>query len=148
MYRCSSRADKYDKEGMKFRVRSIGRVGLQPPLCCPGQRLQRKSLRLVLHILVVEVGCAPHMQADIGEEFLHSLQQLSGKLEFVEKDDLARFSAAYRWAQHGLDESGPCRVLALVPGQCTGYLQVVLVWGVRFRTGEAVAVAMAQADTV
>ncbi|GAB4822229.1 hypothetical protein N2152v2_009275 [Parachlorella kessleri] len=36
------------------------------------------------------------MQADIGEEFLQSLQQLSNKLEFVEKDDLARFSAAYR----------------------------------------------------
>lgn len=36
------------------------------------------------------------MQTDIGDEFLASLQQLADKLEFVEKDDLAKYSAAYR----------------------------------------------------
>jgi hypothetical protein len=33
----------------------------------------------------------------MGDEFVEHLQALAGKLEYVARDDTARFSAAYRW---------------------------------------------------
>jgi hypothetical protein len=36
------------------------------------------------------------VQGEIGEEFVGHLKALSEKLEYVAKDDTARFSAAYR----------------------------------------------------
>ena len=33
----------------------------------------------------------------MGDEFLASLQQLAAKLEFIEGDETAKYTAAYRW---------------------------------------------------
>ena len=55
--------------------------------------------------------CLPAwLQGEMGDEFVEHLEALAGKLEYVARDDTARFSAAYRrgWWCGGGGVGGVC----------------------------------------
>lgn len=95
-------------EGMLGRFQSdLGSISteirsLQEQSSSMSVRLKnRRVVQERLGDFIQHVGIPPPLifgivQGEIGEEFLRHLEALAGKLEYVAKDDTARFSAAYR----------------------------------------------------